>query len=301
MTMDARGGSGGIGGIATMVLLGIGAIIGLSILFGCYYTVDQSERAVVLRNGAFTDVAGPGWHFKAPWIDTVYKIDLQTHTHRYPDKGGTFEAYSADSQPAKLVVSVTLHVAPDKVQDMYARFRGDMDAAIARIISPHVNEKVKNVFGQYNAARAISARSALNTDASKALTESLAYDPVFVIESVQIEDISFSQDYIKSVEARMKAEVEVQQFQQNLAKEKIAAQIAVTQAQAIADSTLARAEADAKSTVLRGDAEAKAILAQATALGQNPALIQLEQARKWNGTLPTTMLPGAAVPMLTLK
>ena len=40
----------------------------------------------------------PGLHFKWPWIETVYKIDMQTHTKTY-DK---MEAYSADQQPANL-------------------------------------------------------------------------------------------------------------------------------------------------------------------------------------------------------
>ena len=88
---------------------------------------------------------------------------------------------------------------------MYARFRGDQQAAVDRTIAPHINEKVKVVFGQYTAARAISARGQLNADAAKALTEAVAYDPVFAIESVQIEDISFSSDYIKSVEQRMQS------------------------------------------------------------------------------------------------
>ncbi len=134
---------------------------------------------------------------------------MQTHTFTW----SKMESYSADQQPANLKVSVTLHVAGDKVPEMYSRFRGDQQAAIDRTIAPHVNEKVKVVFGQYTAARAISARGQLNADAAKALTEAVAYDPVFVIESVQIEDISFSSEYIKSVEQRMQAEVEVQRLQ----------------------------------------------------------------------------------------
>lgn len=289
-----------VGSVAAMAGGGIAALVALSVVFGCYYTVDQTERAVVLRNGAFTDTTGAGWHLKMPWVDTVYKIDLQTHNHHYPNKDGVFEAYSADSQPAELVVSVTLHVAPDKVNDMYSRFRGDVDAAISRIITPHVNEKVKSIFGQYTAASAISKRAQLNADAANALTEALAYDPVFVIESVQVENIKFSGGYIKSVEARMEAEVEVQKFQQNLATEKVKAQITVTLAQAQADSTLAKAKAEAESRVLVGDAEAKAIKARGDALAANPSLVLLTQAEKWNGVLPTTMLPGGAVPMLSM-
>jgi regulator of protease activity HflC (stomatin/prohibitin superfamily) len=294
------GSRSGIAGVSTLVIGGIVALFALFIVFGSFYTIDQTQRGVLLRNGAFVEVVQPGLHFKWPWIDAVYKIDMQTHTHTWPERGTRFEAYSADQQPANLKVSVTLHVAPDKVSEMYSRFRGDIDAAIARIIAPHVNERVKVVFGQYTAARAISARGQLNADAARAMTEAIAYDPAFVIESVQVEDIAFSGDYIKSVEARMQAEVEVQRYRQQLEREKVQAQIVVTQAQAQADAVLARAKADAERRILLGNAEAQAIKARGDALAANPALVSLVQAERWDGKLPVTMLPGGAVPMINL-
>jgi hypothetical protein len=45
---------------------------------------------------------------------------------------------------------------------------------------------------------------------------------------VQIENIDFSDAYEQAVEARMTAQVEVQKRQQQLAQEKINAEIAVT-------------------------------------------------------------------------
>jgi regulator of protease activity HflC (stomatin/prohibitin superfamily) len=282
------------------IIAGIVGLFVLTILLGSWYTIDQTQRGVLLRNGAFIEVVQPGLHLKWPWIDAVVKIDMQTHTYTW----AKMESYSADQQPANLKVSVTLHVAADKVPDMYARFRGDEKAAIDRIIGPHMNEKVKVVFGQYTAA----------------LTQAIAYDPVFVIESVQIEDIAFSPDYIKSVEQRMQAEVEVQRYRQQLEREKVQAEIFVTQAKAKADAVRAEAQAaadairlrgladgdaikargtgEAASIQARGAAEATAIRAKGDALGQNAHLVTLMQAERWDGKLPVTMVPGGSVPML---
>jgi regulator of protease activity HflC (stomatin/prohibitin superfamily) len=279
------------------VLLGLVVLLGITVILGSWYTIDQTERGVLLRNGAIIEVEQPGLHFKWPFFESVYKIDMQTHNFTF-DK---VESYSADQQPANLKVSVTLHVSPDKVTEMYARFGGDQAAAISRLISPHMNQEVKVVFGQYTAQRAITARGQLNADAAKALTDAISYDPIFVVEGVQIEDIAFSPDYIKSVEARMQAEVAVQQQQQLLAQEKIKAEIAVTQATGRANSVIAEAKANADRTVLLGNAEATAIRARAEALGTNPNLIALTQAEKWNGVLPTTMVPGSSVPFLNLS
>ena len=276
-----------VGGIAVLFAL---------IVLGSWYTIDQTQRGVLLRNGAFVEVVQPGLHFKWPWFERVYKIDMQTHTFTF-DK---MESYSADQQPANLKVSVTLHVATDKVPEMYSRFAGDQQAAIGRLITPHLNQEVKVVFGQYTAQRAITARAQLNADAAKSLTEAIAYDPIFVVEGVQIEDIAFSPQYIQAVEARMQAEVAVQQQQQQLAQEKIKADIAVTQANGRANSVRAEAQAKADAIRLTGNAEADAIAARAKALTDNPQIIELTKAERWNGVLPTTMVPGSTVPFLNM-
>jgi hypothetical protein len=52
---------------------------------------------------------------------------------------------------------------------------------------------------------------------------------------------------------------------------------------------------------LQGDAEAHSINARGRALAQNPALVELIQAEKWNGVLPTTMVPGQTVPFINVK
>ncbi|HYT41711.1 MAG TPA: prohibitin family protein [Methylomirabilota bacterium] len=286
----------GIGQVAGWTFFVFVALVAITIAFGSWYTIDQTRRGILLRNGAFVEVVQPGLHFKWPWIEDVYKVDMQTHTHTWEK----MEAYSADQQPAFLKVSVTLHIAADKVPEIYSRFGGDIEAAISRLIAPHIAERTKVVFGQYTAAKAIVARGQLNIDAGKALMDAIAYDPVFTIESVQVEDVAFSGEYIKSVEARMMAEVEVQKLRQNLEREKVQAEIAVTQATGRANSVRAEAQAQADAITLRGNAEATAIAARGKALGDNPHLVSLVQAEKWNGTLPTTMLPGGAVPFVSL-
>lgn len=291
--------------IGAVLIAAIAFFFGLTLVFGSWYTIDQTQRGVLLRNGAYVETVSPGLHFKWPWIDSVVKVDMQTHTRSwgYDQKTGkdTMEAYSADQQPAFLRVSVTMRIAPDKVAEMYSHFNGGYEAAVSRLISPRVYERSKVVFGQYTAARAITSRGQLNAELDKSLVQAIAYDPIFIIESVQIENISFSGDYIKSVEQRMQAEVEVQRLRQNLEREKVQKDIVETQALAKANAVRTAAQADAEAITLRGNAEATAIDARGKALRDNPSLIELVKAEKWNGTLPTTMLPGGAIPMIDMS
>jgi regulator of protease activity HflC (stomatin/prohibitin superfamily) len=122
-----------------------------------------------------------------------------------------------------------------------------------------------------------------------------------VIDGVQVENIDFSDAYEKSIELRMQAEVLVQTEKQNLEKEKVNADIAVTQAKGQADSNLAVARAEAEATRVKGTAQADAIRAKAEALAQNQNLIELTKAERWNGVLPTTMIPNSTVPFLNAK
>jgi regulator of protease activity HflC (stomatin/prohibitin superfamily) len=168
------------------------------------------------------------------------------------------------------------------------------------------------VFGRYTAVKAIQDRGALNSAIKDAITDTLKYDPMIVIESVQLENIEFSANYLHSIEQRMLAEVEVQKLQQNAEREKVQAQITVTQATAKANAVRAEAQANADATRLNGEAQATniritgeaqaaAIEARAKALGTNPNLVTLVQAERWNGVLPTTMVPGSAVPFVSVK
>ena len=291
-------------GIIAAAIIGV---IAIGAIFGSWYTVDQTERAVLLRNGAVIGTAQPGLGFKVPFIDSVEKISVKTFTYTW-DK---MNSYSFDQQPADLKISVTLRASSDKVADLYAKF-GRLDTAVNQVVNPVVNQQVKVVFGRYTAVKAIQERGALNSAIKDAIAETLKYDPMIIIESVQLENIEFSANYLHSIEQRMLAEVEVQKLQQNAEREKVQAQITVTQANAKANAIRAEAQANADATRLSGEAkaanirvtgeaEAAAIEARAKALGTNPNLVTLVQAERWNGVLPTTMVPGSSVPFVSVK
>jgi regulator of protease activity HflC (stomatin/prohibitin superfamily) len=280
----------------TIVGGGIAAVVGLfalTVVGGSWYTVDQGERGVVLRNGAITGTAEPGLGFKVPLIDRVVDIDVRTQAKVYEN----VLAYSRDQQTAGLTLSVNYRVPSDQVTAVYENY-GSVDALAARVLDRQVYDEAKNVFGQFNAVTAIQERSRLVAEVQAAIQEAVM-GPL-IIESVQIENIDFDDSYERAIAARMEAEVEVQRIRQNAEREKVTAEITVIQAQATADAKLAQAEADAEAIRLRGEAEADAIRARGDALRENPNLIGLVQAERWNGQLPTTMLPDSTVPFMNM-
>ncbi len=293
-TTAAVTGGGGLGRrLAVLFGLGILVLLGLSMVLGSWYTIDQRERGVILRNGKLIGIATPGLGFKIPFIDTIVKVSLETQRARF-DK---VHSYSRDQQPANLAISVNYRATEEKVDDLYSQF-GSLRGYADRVLFPQVNAETKIVFGQFNAVTAIQERGRLNAEVMDAIMRAAA-GPV-VIESVQIENLDFSAEYEKSIEQRMLAEVEVQRLRQNAEREKVQAEIVVTKATAEANAVRQRAQAEADAIKLRGEAEAAAIRARGAALGDNPNLVNLVQAEKWDGRLPVTMLPGGAVPMINL-
>lgn len=276
---------------------GVGFLAMLTIGLGSWYTVDQGYRGVILRNGAFVGTAEPGLGFKTPLVDSVIDISVQEGVRTYGAEGG-LASYSRDQQPAVIRVSVNYRIPPDKVGEVYSEF-GSEEGLLSRILDPRVMKAVKNVFGRYNAVTAIQERTKLNLDILEAIQSELGEAPI-IVTGFQVENIDFSDAYENSIEERMKAEVEVQKLRQNAEREKVQAEITVTKAKANADAVRAEAEARAEAIRLTGDAEASAIRARSQALGENPAIISLTQAERWNGVLPTTMVPGGSVPFMNV-
>lgn len=272
---------------ATAIAAAAAILVGLAIVLDGFYTVDAGEQAVVLRFGAVSDITGPGFHLKIPFVESVKKIETRITSIEWT-AGEAMEAYSKDQQPAKLSVKISLRALPDRgsITQLYTRYR-DLRNFNASILVPRVLEGVKTTFGQFNAVTAIQERARLNSEVDAAV-RSLVKGPI-AIEGVQIQDIAFSDAYEQSIEQRMQAQVEVEKVQQNKAREQLQADIRVIQA-----------NAEAQSVKLKGEAEASAIEARGRALRDNPQLVSLVAAEKWNGILPTTMVPGATTPFITI-
>lgn len=260
------------------------------------YNVEEGTVGVLTRTGAFNDIVDPGFHMKVPFIDGVKIINVRSQTISWhsPEKQGDsdsrLETYSKDQQPARIALSIAWGVPKDRTTatSVFKKYYDD-DGVRTQVIIPKATEAVKNVFGQYDAVTVIQNRAKFNADVALEFDRLLQGYPV-TIGAVQIQDISFSDSYEKSVEERMQAQVKVQRKEQEK-----------QQAQLDADMQVIEAEAAAKRVRLAGEAEAAAIRARSEALQSSPKLVELTLAEKWNGQLPTTMVPGQSVPFISVK
>ena len=85
----------------------------------------------------------------------------------------------------------------------------------------------------------------------------------------------------------------------------IESQHLVAKAEAANKATRLKADAEAYQITVRAKAQADAIRLKAEALKENPALVELNIAEKWNGTVPQTVVTsskgGSLLPLLNLN
>lgn len=197
-----------------------------------------------------------------------------------------------------MVVSVNYQVSPQDVETIYRQY-GSEDSAVSRVLNPRVYEQVKNVFGQYTAQRAIQERGKMNQDLTLALQDAVKGSGLQVL-TVQVENIDYSDAYEAAVEAAARAKAQVEQAKSELARVEQEAQQKVKQAEAEAEAKKLQADADAYATQAAGKATADAIRERGAALRDNPQLVNLVAAERWDGKLPTSMIPDAAMPFVNL-
>jgi len=269
--------------------LTVGAIV-VAVLFllfginGTWYTVNQGDRAVLLRWGQAVGIEGPGLHFKLPFIEDVVKMSVREQKEEFKT-----EAYSQDQQPATVQVSVNYRLPEGSVMDVYSRYGVDYPSIL---IDTQLPQRLKEVFGIFSAQNMIQDRTKLGLEVQRSLERALDNRGIQIV-SVQVEDVSFSDVYETAVENRMKSIV--LQYQAEAEKQK-----RITNADAAAYEVKAAADAQAHAIEVQGNAQAEAIKARAAALQSNPNLVSLTAAEKWNGVLPTTMVPGSTVPFVQL-
>lgn len=272
------------------VLVGLIAILGL---LGSYYTVDEGDRGVVVRNGVVVSVSEPGLHFKVPFITKVIHVTTRNQVVAYEG----LEAYTTDQQIATIeAVNISYRIPVDRVEEVYRDYQTP-EAVVDRFIGRRINAELEKIFGQYTAERSVRERVQLSADIASALKKVPDYAPIEIL-AVEMASVAYPHEYTVKINERMNAEVEVAKKIQEVRQAEQDKLISNQQADAEAYKLKAEADAKAHSIRVQGEAEADAIRMRSQALANNPALIELTKAENWNGVLPTTVLPNGTIPFI---
>ncbi|MBU0946377.1 MAG: FtsH protease activity modulator HflK [Proteobacteria bacterium] len=85
------------------------AVLVLQSLYSSFYKISPSEVGVILRLGKYNRTSASGLHFKIPYIDTLYKVNVEEirkeefgFRSRYPGQNTTFDRSGYDMESLML-------------------------------------------------------------------------------------------------------------------------------------------------------------------------------------------------------
>lgn len=240
-----------IGGTFTFFLL-------IFLIFGVY-SVPAGNVGVITRFGAINRSVNPGVGIKIPLVEGRKLMSTQTQKITMETEAG-----SSNLQAITAVVSVNYKILGEKAPALYQEVGRDYEEII---IKPQIEEAFKSATAKFTAEETIISRTELSNIAQNMLQEAL--EPFYiVVQTLNIENIDFSEEYDASIEAKQVQEQKVQIAE-------------LKKQEAIINAETAKIEA-------KGIADAQNELSKTGALSD--AYLQYLFLTNWNGALPEVMM-----------
>ena len=257
-------------------------IIVLIFLVSTAFVIVESGHVGVVRTlGAVQSRPLPeGFHFKKPFMDKIEQIDI-----RLTKANAKAQAASKDLQTVSTQVTVQYSLVGEVAPKTFQKI-GDRSIVSATLIEPAIQESVKAITAQYTAEQLVTKRAEVKLQIQEAINNFIditlkekGVENALRIANVAITDFDFSDEFNRAIELKVKAEQEALQALNEKTRR-------VTQAEAAAAEKKLAADATAYEIEAASRARADAIEREAKALKNNPELIQLRIAEKWDGKLP---------------
>lgn len=229
-----------------------GAVLGVGALgataYSSLYNVDGGHRVVVFNrlSGVGDQVIGEGTHFRIPWFQVPYDFDIRARPKNVRSPTGT-----RDLQMVDLTLRVLYKPSQAHLPKILSELGENFDE---RVMPSIVNETLKSVIAQFNAAQLITQREEVSRLIKRNLVERAQLFNILV-DDVSITHLTFGKEYSAAVEAKQVAQQEAER----------------------AKFLVKQAEQDKKSTIIKAQGEAKSAEMIGSAIAKNPGYIQLRQ------------------------
>jgi regulator of protease activity HflC (stomatin/prohibitin superfamily) len=232
--------------------------------------VDTGHRALRVR---FGEVIGEpikeGIVSFNPMTDTI--IEFETRTKKLQDKAVT---YTKDVQKVSVEYAVNFNLRPDLVGQVYKETGTDYENIL---LLPLLGGVLKDTVGKWDAVDLNAERERASGEILTRLQPLLAAKGI-TLSDFQIMGLNFDKEFENAVERKVTA---IQRAQE-------------------AENKTRQIEEESKQKIITAQAEAEAMRIKTQALSTNPTLVQYEAVQKWDGKLPTQMVPNGAVPFIKL-
>lgn len=257
--------------LRNLILVIIGAI-GVVFLTMSVYTVEQTERAILLKFGAVSQAdVPPGLHFKLPVAEEIKKFDARVQTLDASPE--TY--YTLEKKP--LIVDSFAKWRINDVQKYYTSVSGDQVRANQRL-QERVNEGLRNEISQRDMHEVISGqRDLLMAQLTARLNRTMTEEFGIEVIDVRVKRIDLPTEVSSSVYERMNSERQIEARQYRAQGQELALGI---RADADRQTVVIEAEAYRDAERTRGDGDARSASIYANAFTKDPEFYEFTRSMK---------------------
>lgn len=247
------------------LVIGVVALfIGMIIFFAGTTIVPTGHIGVVTLYSKVQDkYLDAGFHFVKPFVESVHDVDIRTQKY-----SNTVEGSAKDLQIVNITMSINYQIKAEKASELYSKVGANYNDVI---LNPALQSSLKASMAQFTAEEMITKRAEVATTITEELSKAL--EEYFIISAVNLENIGFTDEYNKAIEAKTTNEQKAQAEKAQLEIIKVRN-----------EQKINTAEAEAKVRELQSQSVTD------KSLEQLRLEIQREMIQKWNGQFPTTML-----------
>jgi regulator of protease activity HflC (stomatin/prohibitin superfamily) len=249
----------------------------------------QPQEVGVVFNVLSGDLAdeplGSGLHIIIPGVQevTIYSIAQQEYTVSGASGEGAVRgddavvALTQDGQQVRLDVTLIYRISSTEVNIVHRNWE---QRYVDGLIRPALRNQVRAALTEFRVEQIYGTEHSTLEDAIEGGIRNLIEQEGFTLSQVLIRNISFSQEYVDSIERKQVAQQEAQEAEFRVRERKQEAEQA---------RELARGDADAAEIRAEGDAKALALInAQ---LSQNPLLLQWRYIEQLGDNVQLMIIP----------
>ena len=298
------------------------AIIILAAVIGGIYTIMSLEKieegyvgvVYTYSEGVQDETIDAGMHFVGPFAKvkefpiSQQQLVLSNNPEDYNEKEHPDWSIDAPANGGMVTLNVTVNYnfMPDRVVELYKRFKGmDGETIVESRVQNSIIAYIKEVTPKYTVMDIYSDKKAeVSTDITEYLNSKLEKEYGINISSALVIDVQLNDTLKAKIQAKEEAKQDAEKAE--LDRQTAEAQAEVTkvnaettaeiqriETEAAAEQTRIKAQASADATRIKAEAEAEANKKIAESL--TPELIEMQKYEKWNGELPTVQGSGSTI------
>ncbi|CAE8589875.1 unnamed protein product [Polarella glacialis] len=231
------------------LIAGVGVLAGVGYLGkNSIYSVEAGNMSIKYSrlSGVGSETFREGVHFNMPWFERPIIFDVRARPQTLTSLTG-----SRDLQMVNISLRVLSRPDSARLGEIYRSLGPEYDE---KVLPSIMNEVLKSVVAQYNAASLIGQREHVSKMIRERLTQR-AKDFGILLDDVAITHLNFSPEYEKAVESKQVA-------QQNAERARF---------------TVLKAEEEKKRTIIHAEGERESARMIGAAIQANPGFLELRK------------------------